>query len=88
MATYHEDIHSVEYLPGRYYVCNALDKFSCMEIAQSIAEEEGEAAEIGGPFDDDTGLKINIPLTYQTVNWGLIAAMCGAVLFMTALSRG
>ncbi len=37
---YEDDTHAVEYLPGRWYVCNALDKYSCLEIAQSISDEE------------------------------------------------
>ncbi|MHC8493631.1 hypothetical protein ACTU44_13090 [Thalassospira sp. SM2505] len=88
MATYDADLHAVEYLPGRWMACGTMDQHMCMNMALEAAETEGEGDPVGDPFEDDTGLEINIPLTYETVNWGLIAAMCGAVLFMAALSRG
>jgi len=33
-------------------------------------------------------LVIGMPLEYETIDWGVIALMCGAVLFMAALERG
>jgi len=84
--TYEEGTHSVEYLPGRFYVCNALDKYACIDLAQTLADEEGEGSEVGGPFEDDTGLVIDIHKS--PIDWGLIAMMCAGVLFIASLERG
>jgi hypothetical protein len=88
MATYDAGLHAVEYLPGRWMTCGALDQHSCMNLALEAAATEGEGDPVGDPFEDDTGLVIDVPLQYETIDWGVIALMCGAVLFMAALERG
>jgi hypothetical protein len=86
---YDGDLHAVEYMPGRWYSCNALDKYSCLEIAKSLADEE-TGYEVGNTFDDmpDTGTQIDITAMYPTIDWQLIAMMGAAVLFIAALERG
>ncbi|HBN49687.1 MULTISPECIES: hypothetical protein [Thalassospira] len=92
MATFepHYDsaLHSVEYMDGRWMTCGVLDQHACMNLALDAATIEGEGDPVGDPFEDDTGLVIGMPLEYETIDWGVIALMCGAVLFMAALERG
>lgn len=90
VAKYEDDLHAVEYLPGRWYSCNALDKFSCMEIAQSLADDEGPGTEIGNAFDDmpQDPVQINVTAGYRAIDWQKIAMMGAAVLFVAALERG
>ncbi|HAI27965.1 MULTISPECIES: hypothetical protein [unclassified Thalassospira] len=87
---YEDDTHAVEYLPGRWYVCNALDKYSCLEIAQSIADEEGQGTEVPSSFADQAqdDLQIDISKAYPVIDWEKIAMVGAAVLFVAALERG
>lgn len=88
-ARYEDDLHAVEYMPGRWYSCNALDKYSCLEIAKTLGDDEN-GYEVGNTFDDLTGseTEINISAHYPAIDWQLIAMMGAAVLFVAALERG